>query len=126
MRGGQPSITTPMPPPCDSPNVVTRNSWPKVLPMSGYSSTAVSAVGQAGVSPAGTATQQARTPVLLNRFERALQVIDQIADVLDTDRQPDERIGDTEFLPLFFRHGGMRHERGMIDQAFHAAQALRQ
>src|SRR6267142_2773320 len=35
MRGGQPSITTPMPPPWDSLNVVTRNSWPNVLPMSG-------------------------------------------------------------------------------------------
>src|SRR6478672_10904829 len=33
MRGGQPSTTTPMPPPCDSPKVVTRKSWPKVLPM---------------------------------------------------------------------------------------------
>jgi hypothetical protein len=33
MRGGQPSITTPMPPPCDSPKVVTRKSWPNVLDM---------------------------------------------------------------------------------------------
>src|SRR6266436_1152582 len=33
IRGGQPSTTTPMPPPCDSPKVVTRKSWPKVLPM---------------------------------------------------------------------------------------------
>ena len=33
MRGGQPSTTTPMPPPCDSPKVVTRKSWPKELPM---------------------------------------------------------------------------------------------
>jgi len=31
MRGGQPSITTPMPPPWDSPNVVMRKSWPNVL-----------------------------------------------------------------------------------------------
>ena len=30
------------------------------------------------------------------------------------------------FSPLFFRHGGMRHQRRMIDQAFHAAQAFRQ
>src|SRR5947199_4295900 len=29
--GGQPSMTTPTPPPCDSPKVVTRKSWPKVL-----------------------------------------------------------------------------------------------
>src|SRR6266567_1800293 len=31
--GGQPSITTPMPPPCDSPKVVTRKSCPSVLPI---------------------------------------------------------------------------------------------
>src|SRR5438105_408098 len=35
IRGGQPSTTTPIPPPCDSPKVVTRKSWPKVLPMWG-------------------------------------------------------------------------------------------
>src|SRR2546421_366777 len=33
MRGGHPSITTPTPPPCDSPKVVMRKSWPKLLPM---------------------------------------------------------------------------------------------
>src|SRR5262249_12980232 len=33
MRGGQPSITTPMPPPWDSPKVVMRKSWPKLLPI---------------------------------------------------------------------------------------------
>src|SRR5215470_18253969 len=30
-RGGQPSITTPTAPPCDSPQVVMRNRCPKVL-----------------------------------------------------------------------------------------------
>src|SRR6185369_14001874 len=30
MPGGSPSMTTPTAGPCDSPNVVTRNSWPKV------------------------------------------------------------------------------------------------
>src|SRR5205807_7202861 len=35
IRGGQPSITTPMPPPCDSPKVVTRKRWPNVLPIPG-------------------------------------------------------------------------------------------
>src|SRR5437762_1436452 len=33
MRGGQPSMTTPTPPPCDSPKVVMRKSCPKVLPI---------------------------------------------------------------------------------------------
>src|SRR6185295_2471395 len=32
-RGGQPSTTTPTPPPCDSPQVVIRNKWPKVFAM---------------------------------------------------------------------------------------------
>src|SRR6266478_4070005 len=32
-RGGQPSTTTPTPPPCDSPQVVMRKRWPKLLPM---------------------------------------------------------------------------------------------
>src|SRR5262245_25951102 len=32
-RGGPPSITAPMAAPWDSPQVVTRNRWPKVLPM---------------------------------------------------------------------------------------------
>src|SRR6185295_13420726 len=30
-RGGQPSMTTPTPPPCDSPHVVIRNKWPNEL-----------------------------------------------------------------------------------------------
>src|ERR1051326_3621554 len=32
-RGGQPSTTTPTPPPWDSPQVVTRKRWPKVFAM---------------------------------------------------------------------------------------------
>src|SRR5581483_10464349 len=32
-RGGQPSTTTPTPPPWDSPQVVMRNSWPNVFAM---------------------------------------------------------------------------------------------
>ena len=32
-RGGQPSTTAPMAAPWDSPQVVTRKSWPKVFPM---------------------------------------------------------------------------------------------
>src|SRR5215475_2433808 len=32
-RGGQPSTTVPVAPPCDSPHVVTRKSCPQVLPM---------------------------------------------------------------------------------------------
>src|SRR6476660_458555 len=50
IRGGQPSTTTPIPPPCDSPKVVTRKSWPKLLPMS-HCSTGILPVGPTGVSP---------------------------------------------------------------------------
>ena len=35
MRGGQPSMTTPTPPPCDSPKVWMRKTWPKVDDMRG-------------------------------------------------------------------------------------------
>src|SRR6267142_2832448 len=31
--GGHPSTTTPIPPPCDSPQVVMRNRWPNVFPI---------------------------------------------------------------------------------------------
>src|SRR5438132_408797 len=37
IRGGQPSITTPTPPACDSPKVVTRKNWPNVFPMVSHS-----------------------------------------------------------------------------------------
>src|SRR5271156_5517641 len=35
VRGGQPSTTTPTPPPWDSPQVVMRKRWPKVFGMEG-------------------------------------------------------------------------------------------
>ena len=35
MRGGQPSMTTPTPPPWDSPQVEMRKTWPKMLDMVG-------------------------------------------------------------------------------------------
>ena len=38
----------------------------------------------------------------LDRFQRALQIIDQVADVLDAHRQPDERIGDAELCRCSF------------------------
>src|SRR6266853_5655264 len=70
IRGGQPSITTPLPPPCDSPKVVTRKRWPNVLPIAGIVAqascpppdglAAVEPVGPTGVSPGGSLTRQAR------------------------------------------------------------------
>ena len=61
-----------------------------------------------------------------NRREGGLQIVDQIVHVLDADRKPNERIGDAERLAFFFRDRAVRHERRMIDQALHAAQAFRE
>src|SRR5438067_11828140 len=97
--GGQPSITTPTPPPCDSPNVVIRKSCPKVLPIVGRRS---------------------------DRFESELEVVDEVAQIFDPDRQPDERVTDAELVPLFLWHGRVSHTRRMINQAFDAAQTFRQ
>src|SRR5207244_13546315 len=69
MFGGQPSITTPTPPPCDSPKVVTRKSRPKVFPIAWkIASLAVSAsrlpacTPSAGKLPAGRDRQAACPP----------------------------------------------------------------
>src|SRR2546421_914148 len=97
--GGQPSITTPTPPPCDSPKVVIRKSWPKVLPIERQNS---------------------------DRFESELQIVDEIAQIFDADGNSDKRISDAERVTFFFRHGSVRHERGMINQAFDAAQTFRE
>src|SRR6266576_3815869 len=101
MLGGQPSITTPIPPPCDSPNVVTRKSRPNVLPIWAYCSTGIlfatgrtaSLWGQrasrllnpdtAGETPA---YPTAETAVLLDGREGELQIVDQIAHVFHADR----------------------------------------
>src|SRR6266498_1358388 len=62
----------------------------------------------------------------LNRFERALQIVDFISDSFHAHRKPDERICNAQFFALLLRNRSMRHERGMIDEAFHAAQTFRQ
>src|SRR5947208_2624262 len=97
--GGQPSITTPIPPPCDSPNVVIRKSWPKVLPIERRNS---------------------------DRFESELQIVDQITEIFNADGDSNERIANAERLAFFFRHGCVSHQRRMIDQAFDAAQTFRE
>src|SRR5438876_6829284 len=61
-----------------------------------------------------------------NRFERGLQIVDQIAHVLNPDGKPDERIGDAKRFALLFRHGRVCHERRMIDQAFDTTQTFRE
>ena len=53
-----------------------------------------------------------------------MQIVDQIAQILDPDRQPDERIANPECFALLFRNRCVGHERRMIDQAFDPAQTL--
>src|ERR1041384_3318418 len=123
--GGQPSITTPMPPPCDSPNVVTRKICPKLLPI--WRKLIVVADLTMWERPQRRdrlSSGRSGPPTLSDRFERSLEIVDQIPHVLDADREPNEGIADADRFALFFRHRGMRHEGGMIDQAFHAAQAF--
>src|SRR5882724_3941787 len=61
-----------------------------------------------------------------NRFEGGLQIVNQIAHVFHANREPDQRISDTQFFALFLWNGGMCHERRMIDEALHTAQAFGQ
>src|SRR6266849_316291 len=60
------------------------------------------------------------------RLEGGLQIVDQIAHVLNTDRKPDKRVGDAKRFALFSRHGRVCHKRRMIDQAFDTAQTFRE
>src|ERR1041385_963770 len=100
MRGGQPSITTPIAPPCDSPKVVTRNSSPNVLDIGMATLNEARQICRAFVSNAGLT----QPPYNSDRLQRGLQIIDEIANVLDTNRKAHQRISYPEFLPLFFRH----------------------
>src|SRR4029077_15900550 len=118
MSGGQPSITTPMPPPCDSPKVVTRKSWPNVLPILEHCSTGILPVGLPGVSPGSFPIRRPRRPpapqprrlcYLLDHFECALQIVNEIAHVFDANGQSDQRIADTKRFALFLRHGSVCH-----------------
>src|SRR6266513_1341171 len=95
--GGQPSITTPMPPPCDSPKVVTRKSWPKVLPIARIVAQAFCLWGQRASRLLGRdsadetpACPTAETAMLLNRCECDFQILNQIAHAFDAHGQPDE------------------------------------
>ena len=60
-RGGQPSTTTPTPPPWDSPNVAIRKAFPKLLPTPGRYRESTRAAARARYSPAH-AGRAASTP----------------------------------------------------------------
>ena len=112
-----------------------RKSWPKVLPILRVSVAQGSRqCGQWSVSRRecpdgrrrGTGLHPGRPCQTSDRRESELQIVDQIAHIFHTDRQPNERIGDPKLLAFFLRNRAMRHERGMIDQALDAAQAFRE
>lgn len=42
----------------------------------------------------------ARALPRLDRLERALQIVNQIANIFHPNRKPDQRIGDAQFFPL--------------------------
>src|SRR5450830_1281004 len=62
----------------------------------------------------------------LNRVERRAQVVAQVFDVFDADRQAYQAVSDAQLGPLFCRDACMRHQGRVFDQAFHAAQAFGQ
>ena len=55
-----------------------------------------------------------------------LQITDQVRLVLDTDRQTDQPILDTDRFPYIGRNRRMGHDGRMFDQAFDATKAFRQ
>src|SRR4051794_12810707 len=58
--------------------------------------------------------------------QRLLQVGDQVAGVLDADRQPDQAVDDADAAARLRRDRGVGHDRRVLDQALHPAQALRE
>src|SRR5690349_12440062 len=56
--------------------------------------------------------------------ERLIEVGDEVVDILDADGKANERVADAERAALLGRERGVRHDRGMLDEAFDAAQAL--
>src|SRR5262249_2156057 len=56
--------------------------------------------------------------------EGGVEVPDEVVARLDPDRQPQERWPDARIGPGLGAHGGMRHRRGMRDEALHAPQGF--
>ena len=62
----------------------------------------------------------------LDLAQGLLQVVLQVAGVLDADAEPDQAVVDAAGDPNFGGDAGMRHGRRMADQRLDAAQALGQ
>src|SRR5690606_25889692 len=58
--------------------------------------------------------------------ERLLEVREQIFAALDAHGNSHEAIVDAELLPVLGRNRSVGHDRGVLDQAFHAAEGLGQ
>src|SRR2546422_392769 len=56
--------------------------------------------------------------------ECSFQVFLQISDIFDPDRQANHRVGDTGALTPLRRQRCVRHDRRVLDQAFHSAQTF--
>src|SRR3974377_177565 len=54
------------------------------------------------------------------------EVTDQIVRIFDAARETDQGVVDTELLAHVVCDRGVRHQRGMLDQALHAAETLGQ
>ena len=61
-----------------------------------------------------------------NCVERVAQIAAQVVDVLDAHRKPHQRVADPEIGTQRGRNRTVRHQRGMLDEAFDAAEALGQ
>src|SRR5690606_28666152 len=58
------------------------------------------------------------------RSKRLIEIGDQVLDILDPARQPNQRVVDPERRALVGWNRGMRHQSRVIDETFDAAQAL--
>src|SRR6516165_11334506 len=58
--------------------------------------------------------------------QRRLEVVDEVVRILDPYREPHQGITDAQGRAHIGRHRAMRHERRVLDQAFHPAQAFRE
>src|SRR5204863_9093926 len=63
-------------------------------------------------------------PYSPNRVQRFAQVTAQVLDVFDPDRESYQSIVDAERAALSLGNRAVGHQRGMLDQALHAAQAF--
>jgi hypothetical protein len=63
---------------------------------------------------------QATSSQLLAALQCLSQIPDQILDILDSNRQSNQRVIDAQRLALLHRYGRVSHQAGMVDEAFDA------